>query len=96
MQFMSRKKTLSLQCQCELQKKGKDMIIAIKFFDCFAGIGGFRNGLEQAGGFECVGFCEIDKYAAAAYKAMYNTENKVYYSDVTILFGEHESLSALI
>ena len=59
------------------------MIIAIKFFDMFSGIGGFRSGLEQAGGFECVGSCEIDKYAAAAYKAMYNTEKEVYYSDVT-------------
>ena len=39
--------------------------------------------MEQAGGFECVGSCEIDKYAALAYKAMYNTEKEVYYSDVT-------------
>lgn len=62
-------------------KKGSGSI-AIKFFDCFAGIGGFRSGLEQAGGFECVGFCEIDKYASAAYKAMYNTKKEVYYDDV--------------
>ena len=59
------------------------MVIAIKFFDCFAGIGGFRSGLEKAGGFECVAFCEIDKYAAAAYKAMYNTDGEVYYNDIT-------------
>ena len=59
------------------------MIIAIKFFDAFAGIGGFRSGLEQAGGYECVGFCEIDKYASAAYKAMYDTEKEAYYSDIT-------------
>ncbi|WP_294445849.1 DNA cytosine methyltransferase, partial [Ruminococcus flavefaciens] len=26
----------------------------------FAGIGGFRSGLERVGGFECVGYCEID------------------------------------
>lgn len=58
------------------------MVIAIKFIDMFAGIGGFRSGLEQARGFECVGHCEIDKYAAAAYKAMYNTEKEVYYSDI--------------
>ena len=37
--------------------------MAIKFFDMFAGIGGFRSGLEAIGGFECVGYCEIDKYA---------------------------------
>ena len=59
------------------------MIIAIKFFDCFAGIGGFRSGLEKAGGFECISFCEIDRYAAAAYKAIYDTEEEIYYSDVT-------------
>ena len=35
----------------------------IKYFDIFAGIGGFRSGLEKAGGFKCVGYCEIDKYA---------------------------------
>ena len=35
----------------------------IKYFDIFAGIGGFRSGLEKAGDFECVGYCEIDKYA---------------------------------
>ena len=29
----------------------------------FSGIGGFREGLTRAGGFECVGHCEIDKYA---------------------------------
>ncbi len=62
-------------------KKGSDFI-AIKFFDAFAGIGGFRSGLEQAGGFECIGFCEIDKYAAAAYRAIYNTEKEVYYDDI--------------
>ena len=57
--------------------------IAIKFFDCFSGIGGFRSGLEQAGGFECIGFCEIDKHAAAAYRAIYDTEQEVFYNDVT-------------
>ena len=61
------------------------MIIAIKFFDCFSGIGGFRSGLEQAGGFECVGFCEIDTKAAAAYRAMYDTEKEAYYSDITTI-----------
>lgn len=59
------------------------MIIATRFFDMFAGIGGFRSGLEQAGGFKCVGFCEIDHHASAAYKAIYNTEKEAYYSDIT-------------
>ena len=37
----------------------------------FAGIGGFRSGLTRAGGFQCVGHCEIDKYANASYQAIY-------------------------
>ena len=37
----------------------------IRYFDMFAGIGGFRAGLTRAGGFQCVGHCEIDKYADA-------------------------------
>lgn len=34
----------------------------MKFIDFFAGIGGFRLGMEMAGN-ECVGHCEIDKFA---------------------------------
>lgn len=55
--------------------------MAIRFFDMFAGIGGFRSGLEQIGGFECVGHCEIDKYVNAAYCAMYETEGEYYCAD---------------
>ena len=47
----------------------------MKFVDFFAGIGGIRLGLEQAG-HKCVGFCEWDKYARTAYKAMYDTEGE--------------------
>lgn len=36
--------------------------MAIRFFDMFAGIGGFRSGLMAVGGYEAVGYCEIDKY----------------------------------
>ena len=42
----------------------------MKFIDWFAGIGGFRRGMEMAG-HECVGFCEWDKYAAASYISMH-------------------------
>lgn len=38
----------------------------ITFYDAFAGIGGFRLGLERAG-FKCVGSCEIDDYARRVY-----------------------------
>ena len=47
----------------------------MQFVDFFAGIGGIRLGLEQAG-HKCVGFCEFDKYARTAYKAMYDTEGE--------------------
>ena len=53
----------------------------IRYFDMFAGIGGFRSGLEKVGGFECVGYCEIDKYAKQAYEALYNTKGEMYFED---------------
>ena len=53
----------------------------IRYFDIFAGIGGFRSGLEKAGGFKCVGYCEIDKYAKLAYETLYDTESEVFYDD---------------
>ena len=54
----------------------------MKFLDLFSGIGGFRLGLEQYG-HECVGFCEIDKYARQSYKAIHNTEGELEYHDIT-------------
>ena len=55
--------------------------MAIRFFDMFAGIGGFRSGLEVAGGFECIGHCEIDKYANQAYNAIYEPKGELYFED---------------
>ena len=50
----------------------------------FAGIGGFRTGLTRAGGFQCVGHCEIDKYANASYEAIYEPgKEEQYYHDAT-------------
>lgn len=54
----------------------------MKFLDLFAGIGGFRLGMESAG-HECVGFCEIDKFARASYKAIHNTEGEIELHDIT-------------
>ncbi len=62
--------------------------MAIRFFDMFAGIGGFRSGLESVGGFSCVGYCEIDKYVKQAYEAMYDTEGEVYFSDAKTINPE--------
>lgn len=44
--------------------------VRVKFIDFFAGIGGFRKGMELAG-HECVGFCEFDKFATASYISMH-------------------------
>ena len=62
--------------------------MAIKFFDMFAGIGGFRSGFEAIGGFECVGYCEIDKYAKQAYEAMYDTGGELYFDDARKIVPE--------
>jgi len=43
------------------------------FIDYFAGIGGFTEGLKQAG-MRCVGFCEADKWAIKSYAAMHEPE----------------------
>lgn len=57
------------------------------FLDLFAGIGGFRMGLERLG-HHCVGFCEIDKFARASYKAIYRTEGEVEFHDITKVRNE--------
>ena len=36
-----------------------------------------------------MGYCEIDKYAAAACKAIYDTEGEDFYSDVTKIDTEN-------
>lgn len=46
------------------------MMKRLTFLDLFSGIGGFRLGLEEAG-YECVGHCEIDKYANKSYFAIH-------------------------
>lgn len=54
----------------------------MKFLDLFAGIGGFRIGMESAG-HECIGFCEIDKFARASYKAIHDTKGEIELHDIT-------------
>lgn len=42
----------------------------MNFIDLFSGVGGFTRGLELAG-HECVGHCELDKFAEASYRSMH-------------------------
>ena len=51
-------------------------------------LGGFRSGLEAIGGFECVGYCEIDKYAKQAYEAIYDTGGELYFDDARKIVPE--------
>ena len=59
----------------------------MKFLDLFAGIGGFRLGMESAG-HECIGFCEIDKFARESYKAIHDTEGEIELHDITQVSDE--------
>ncbi|WP_024854498.1 DNA cytosine methyltransferase [Mediterraneibacter gnavus] len=65
----------------------------MKFIDFFAGIGGFRRGLELAG-HECVGFCEWDKYATASYTSMHliTDKQREYLNTLTIKQRQKEIL----
>ena len=59
----------------------------MKFLDLFAGIGGFRLGMESAG-HECIGFCEIDKFARESYKAIHDTKGEIELHDITTVTDE--------
>ena len=73
--------TFSAFC-ARCKKKVKNAERIIRYFDMFAGVGGFRAGLDLAGGFQCIGHCEIDKYADASYRAIHAPgKEEVYYPD---------------
>jgi DNA (cytosine-5)-methyltransferase 1 len=55
--------------------------MSYKFIDLFAGIGGFRIGMERAG-FECVFSSEIDEHACKMYEANFKEDP---YCDITKL-----------
>ncbi|CFQ53481.1 DNA-cytosine methyltransferase [Streptococcus phage Javan29] len=58
--------------------------MTLTFLDFFAGVGGFRRGLELAG-MKCLGYCEKDKFARKSYEAMYNTEGEWFHDDITTI-----------
>ena len=42
----------------------------------------------ESAGHECIGFCEIDKFARASYKAIHNTEGEIELHDITAVSDE--------
>jgi DNA (cytosine-5)-methyltransferase 1 len=54
----------------------------VNFVDLFAGIGGFRLGME-ANGHKCVGWCEKDRFAQKSYRAIHNTKGEWFSDDIT-------------
>ncbi len=61
----------------------------LTFLDLFAGIGGFRLGMERAG-HKCVGHCEYDKFANLSYKAMHNPkEDEWFEKDIREIRAEN-------
>ena len=55
----------------------------MNFIDFFSGIGGFRAGLEVSG-MNCIGHCEIDKYADLSYRAIFDVkEGEWFANDIT-------------
>lgn len=69
--------------------------MVIRHLELFAGVGGFRQGLELLCKdnhltSENIGFSEIDRYATKTYKANYNTENEVEMGDI-VSFVQREN-----
>ena len=54
----------------------------IRYLDFFAGIGGFHSAFSRVG-WECLGFCEIDRFARQSYNAIHNTEGIEEWHDIT-------------
>jgi DNA (cytosine-5)-methyltransferase 1 len=53
----------------------------MRFLDLFAGVGGIRLGMEQAG-HKCVGWVEWDKFARKSYIAVHNPTNEYTEKDI--------------
>lgn len=59
----------------------------MNFIDLFSGIGGFRQGMEDAG-HKCVGYVERDKFARKSYEAIYDTKGEWTRHDITEVKNE--------
>lgn len=61
--------------------------MSLTFIDLFAGIGGFRLGMERAG-HKCLGYVEIDKFARKSYEAIHNTKGEWTAHDITTVTND--------
>lgn len=62
--------------------------MSLTFLDFFAGVGGFRKGMEMAG-HKCVGHCEIDKFANRSYNEIHKPKEEEWYgTDITRVRAE--------
>lgn len=63
------------------------------FIDLFAGLGGFRRGMELVG-HKCAGFCEWDKFATASYISMHliTEEQRAYLATLDLKKRQKEIL----
>lgn len=59
----------------------------MKFLDLFAGVGGIRLGMEQAG-HECVGWVEWDKFARKSYQAIHTPDGEFTEKDINDVKAE--------
>lgn len=60
----------------------------MRYLDFFAGIGGFHSAFSRVG-WECLGYCEIDRFARQSYRAIHNTEGAEEWHDITAVTNEH-------
>ncbi|WP_438717007.1 DNA cytosine methyltransferase [Enterococcus sp. AZ109] len=59
----------------------------MRFIDLFAGVGGFRFGMERAG-HTCVGYVEWDKFARKSYEAIHQVKDEWTRYDITKITNE--------
>ena len=52
--------------------------LSLTFLDFFAGVGGFRRGMEMVG-HTCLGHCEIDKFANMSYKEIHQPREEEWF-----------------
>ena len=66
----------------QIPQKERDIENHTIILTCSPASGGFREGLARAGGFTCIGHCEIDKKANQSYEALFDTKGEWFCEDI--------------